>query len=80
MHYTQMIYSSTTVKDNQNNGGRIVYKDCTGNVHVNHADDRHPYISLNELAFFNVITVTVYVYVTPLSEAVMLLIIEKYSF
>jgi hypothetical protein len=75
MHYTQMIYSSTTVKDNQNfclhqkqvqalnNGGRIVYKDCTGNVHVNHADDRHPYISLNELAFFNVIIVTVYVYI-----------------
>jgi hypothetical protein len=32
---------------------------------------------LNELAFFNVITATVFVYVTLLSQAVMLIISEK---
>jgi hypothetical protein len=46
-------------------------------VHVNHADDRRSYISLNELAFFNVITATAFVYVTLLSEAVMFLISEQ---
>jgi hypothetical protein len=50
---------------------------CTGYVHVNHADDRRSYISLNELAFFNVITATAFVYVTLLSEAVVFLISEQ---
>jgi hypothetical protein len=48
---------------------------CTGYVHVNHADDRRSYISLNELAFFNFITATAFVYVTLLCEAVMFLIV-----
>jgi hypothetical protein len=58
----------------------VLKKIITGNVHVNHAGDRHSYISLNELALFNVISATVYVYATLLLEAVMLLISEKYSF
>jgi hypothetical protein len=54
-------------------------KNCTGYVHVNHADYRRSNISLDELAFFNVITATVFIYVTLLSEASgpMLLIVEK---
>jgi hypothetical protein len=52
-------------------------KICTGYVHVNHADDRRSYISLNELALFTVITATAFVYVTLLFEAVMFLISEK---
>jgi hypothetical protein len=46
-------------------------------MHFNHADDRRSYISLSELALFNVITATAFVYVTLLSEAVMFLISEK---
>jgi hypothetical protein len=56
-------------------------KNCVGNVHVNLANDKHSYISLDELAFFNVITSAVYMYyATLLSEAVMSIINEKYSF
>jgi hypothetical protein len=51
-------------------------KKCTGNAHVNHADDRHSNIFLTQLSFFNIITAAVYVYVTLLSEAVTLIISE----
>jgi hypothetical protein len=47
-------------------------KKCTGNMHVNHADDRLSNILLTQLSFFTIITTAVYVYVTLLSEAVML--------
>ena len=49
-------------------------------MHVNNADDRLSYISHNELAFFNVVTATVDVYVTLQPETVMLIISEKCSF
>jgi hypothetical protein len=56
-------------------------KNCVGTVHVNLAIDRHSYISLDELAFFDVISSAVYMYyATLLSEAVMSIIYEKYSF
>jgi hypothetical protein len=44
----------------------MVEESCEKFLHVSHADNRRSYISLNELAFFNVITVTAFVYVTLL--------------